>query len=217
MTDADSPQNLAGDSAAPPSPTWRFEPTRLPDVIRIDPVVHRDPRGFFLETYNEQTYASGGVHARFVQDNHSRSARGVLRGLHAQLNRPQGKLVRVVEGEIWDVAVDIRRGSATFGQWVGTALSAESFRQLWIPPDFAHGFCVLSESAQVEYKVTDFWDPDDEITIAWNDPGLAIEWPIESPLLSQPDRDGRPLAELHDLLPGVDDPGRGDGSGTVKS
>ena len=153
----------------------------------VEPVVHRDARGFFLETYHRDKYAEGGITAPFVQDNHSRSVRGTLRGLHAQLSRPQGKLIRVVEGEIHDVALDIRRGSPTFGRSVGVRLAGDDFRQLWIPPGFAHGFCVLSEVAHVEYKCTELYDPSDEISILWNDPDLAIAWPIRDPIVSAKD------------------------------
>ncbi len=193
-----------GRAAAEPSgaqqQTPRFVATEIPDVLIVEPVVHRDARGFFLETYHEEKYRQGGIAARFVQDNHSRSARGTLRGLHAQRTKPQGKLVRAIEGAIWDVAVDIRRGSPTFGRWVAAELTADNFRQLWIPAGFAHGFCVLSESAQVEYKCTALYDQVDEITIAWDDPDIAVAWPVTHPLVSPRDRAGRRLAEiLHDL------------------
>jgi dTDP-4-dehydrorhamnose 3,5-epimerase len=176
-----------------------FTRLAIPDVILVEPVVHRDDRGFFLETYRADKYRDGGIPEVFVQDNHSRSQRGTLRGLHAQRRFPQGKLVRAVEGEIFDVAVDIRRDSPTFGQWVGEVLSAETFRQLWVPAGFAHGFCVLSEVAQVEYKCTDFYRRDDELAIAWNDPQIAIEWPELSagaPLLSPKDAAAPRLAEI---------------------
>lgn len=179
----------------------RFQPTDLPEVILIEPEVFRDPRGFFLETWNARKFREGGISAAFVQDNHSRSARGTVRGLHAQQQRPQGKLIRVVAGDIFDVAVDIRRGSPTFGRWVSFPLSAESFRQCYVPPGFAHGFCVVSESAEVEYKCTDFYDPADEITIAWNDPELAIAWPVREPVLSAKDRSAPQLREVLDRLP----------------
>lgn len=179
----------------------RFTPLELPEVLLIEPDVHRDARGFFLETYHERKYREGGLEATFVQDNHSRSAHGILRGLHAQRDNPQGKLVRVIEGRIFDVAVDIRRGSPTFKRWVGVELSAESFRQLWVPEGFTHGFCVLSESAQVEYKCTAFYDRDDELTIAWDDPEIGIDWPLEEPTLSKKDREAPRLAEVLDLLP----------------
>ena len=174
----------------------KFLPTALPGVLIVEPDVHRDQRGFFLETYQAQRYREGGIDVTFVQDNHSRSVRGTLRGMHAQHRRPQGKLVRVIEGEIFDVAVDIRRASPTFGRWVGAVLSAENFRQCYVPPGFAHGFCVTSESAQVEYKCTALYDPADEIGFLWNDPAVGIRWPIEHPLLSVKDRAAPPLQDM---------------------
>ncbi len=178
----------------------RFAPTKIADVILIEPDVHRDARGFFLETWHQRKYAEGGITGPFVQDNHSHSSQGALRGLHAQCKRPQGKLVRVVDGEVFDVAVDIRRGSPTFGKWVGDRLSGENLRQLWIPPGFAHGFCVLSELVHLEYKCTDFYDASDEIAIAWDDPEIGIEWPLTAPTLSDKDaaapRLGTVLAQL---------------------
>jgi len=179
----------------------RFVPTAIPDVLIIEPDVHRDTRGFFLETYHEEKYREGGVPGPFLQDNHSMSVGGTLRGLHLQARRPQGKLVRVVEGEIFDVAVDVRRGSPAFGRWVGHTLSAGNFKQCWVPPGFAHGFCVLSERAHVEYKCTDFYDPAGEIGIVWNDPTLAIVWPIENPIVSARDRRHPKLDELMAMLP----------------
>jgi dTDP-4-dehydrorhamnose 3,5-epimerase len=170
--------------------------TAIAGVLVLEPVVHRDPRGFFVETWRDDRYRGAGIDLDFVQDNHSRSSAGTLRGLHAQLARPQGKLVRVIEGEIFDVAVDIRRGSPTYGRWVGERLSADNFLQLWIPPGFAHGFCVLSEAAQVEYKCTEYYDRDDEIAISWSDPDLAIAWPIDRPLVSAKDRDAPRLRDL---------------------
>lgn len=158
--------------------------------------MHRDARGFFLETYHQHKYAAGGITGAFVQDNHSRSGRGTLRGLHAQVKRPQGKLIRVVEGEIYDVALDIRRGSPTFGRWVGMRISGDDFRQLWIPPGFAHGFCVLSDVAHVEYKCTELYDPADEISILWNDPDLGIAWPIRDPIVSAKDNRAPRLREI---------------------
>ena len=178
--------------------------TDLPGVLVLEPQVFRDERGFFLETYHQQKYAELGITPTFVQDNHSRSQRGTLRGLHAQLRRPQGKLVRVIEGEVFDVAVDIRRGSPTFGKWAGAWISSENFRQIYIPPGFAHGFCVTSEIAQVEYKCTDFYDPTSEISLQWNDPDLAVDWPlaeIGSPLLSKKDLAAKSLQALMDSLP----------------
>jgi dTDP-4-dehydrorhamnose 3,5-epimerase len=179
----------------------RFLATDLPGVVLIEPDVFKDARGFFLETYHEKKYLAGGVSGPFVQDNHSFSARGTLRGLHAQLRKPQGKLVRAVEGEMFDVAVDIRRGSPTFGRWVGFVLSGENFRQLWIPPGFAHGFCVVSERVHVEYKCTDFYDREDELTVAWNDPAIGIGWPILEPTLSARDSAAQPLAAHGERLP----------------
>jgi len=161
--------------------------TELPDVLVLEPTVHRDARGFFLETYQAERFAKAGITAPFVQDNHSRSARGVLRGLHAQRTTPQGKLVRAILGEIWDVAVDIRPGSATYGRWIGVTLDAAGFRQLWIPPGFLHGFCVMSEWAEIEYKCTAPYERDDEIGVVWNDPDIGIAWPITAPALSPKD------------------------------
>ena len=179
----------------------RIVHAEIPDVLLIEPVVHRDARGFFLETYHAEKYRRAGIADPFVQDNHSRSVRGTLRGLHMQRTRLQGKLVRVIDGEIHDVAVDVRRGSPTFGRWVGTRLSADNFLQCWIPPGFAHGFCVLSGAAQVEYKCTAPYDPADEIGIAWNDPSLNIQWPIAEPLLSDRDRRNPSLEAVMGLLP----------------
>ncbi len=175
--------------------------TELPGVVVIEPEVHKDERGFFLETFHGERYRRHGLPEVFVQDNHSRSVRGTLRGLHAQLRRPQGKLVRVVAGEVWDVAVDIRVGSPTFRRWVAVVLSAGNFRELYVPPGFAHGFCVLSEVAEVEYKCTDYYDPEGELRLAWNDPELAIPWPVRDPILSAKDRAARTLRELHSVLP----------------
>jgi dTDP-4-dehydrorhamnose 3,5-epimerase len=182
----------------------RFIATDIPGVIVIEPEIIRDERGFFLETYHQRNYREGGIDAAFIQDNHSRSQRGSIRGLHAQVRRPQAKLIRVIEGEIYDVAVDIRRGSPHFGQWVGVWLSAENFRQVYIPPGFAHGFCVTSEIAQVVYKCSDFYDPQGEISLQWNDPDLNINWPLEeihSPILSKKDIAAKPLRRLMDVLP----------------
>jgi dTDP-4-dehydrorhamnose 3,5-epimerase len=178
----------------------RFVATDLPGVIRVEPRIFGDARGFFFEVHHARKFAEGGIDAVFVQDNHSASSRGVLRGLHAQISHPQAKLVRVIEGEIWDVAVDIRRGSPHFGRHTAALLSAENRHQLFVPEGFAHGFVVTSERAQVEYKCTDFYAPEDEITIAWNDPDLAIPWPVAAPVLSAKDEKGRRLREL-DLLP----------------
>ena len=181
--------------------SMKFSPTDLPGVILVEPDVYADARGFFLETYHEGKYRDGGITAPFVQDNHSRSVRHTLRGLHAQCHRPQGKLVRVVRGEIFDVAVDIRRGSPTFLRWVGVTLSAETFRQLYVPPGFAHGLCVTSDTAEVEYKCTALYEPSDELCIIWNDPAIGIEWPVQQPLLSAKDRAGLTVAQLQDRLP----------------
>lgn len=179
----------------------RFLETELPGVVVIEPDVHKDARGFFLETYHARKYGDGRILGPFVQDNHSHSKKGTLRGLHAQLRHPQGKLVRAVAGEMFDVAVDVRRGSPAFGRWVGVTLSGLNFKQLYIPPGFAHGFCVLSDEVDVEYKCTDFYDPADEITVLWNDPEIGIAWPIAAPALSRKDAEARPLAELVDRLP----------------
>jgi dTDP-4-dehydrorhamnose 3,5-epimerase len=179
----------------------RFEPTALPEVVVITPDVHPDPRGFFLETYHHAKYRAGGIEVAFVQDNLSRSARGTLRGLHAQRRRPQGKLIRVTEGEIFDVAVDLRRGSPSFAGWVGVRLSGDTFRQVYVPPGFAHGFCVLSEVAVVEYKCTELYDPADEIGVIWNDPDIGIQWPIADPMLSDKDAAAPRLRDLLEALP----------------
>ncbi len=170
--------------------------TALPDVKLIEPRVFGDARGFFFESYNRRALAALGVDAEFVQDNHSRSARNVLRGLHYQIRQPQGKLVRVVAGEVLDVAVDVRRSSPTFGRWVSFVLSAENKRMAWIPAGFAHGFLVRSESAEFLYKTTDYYAPEHERSILWNDPALGIDWQLDGePLLSAKDRDGKRLAE----------------------
>ncbi len=179
----------------------KFVETELPGVIVVEPDVHGDERGFFLETYHQKKYAEGGIRATFVQDNHSRSKHGILRGLHLQVRYPQGKLVRVVEGEVFDVAVDVRRGSPHFGRHVSMVLSARRFTQLYVPPGFAHGFVVTSEAAQFEYKCTELYHPEDELSIAWNDPDLAIPWPVESPALSAKDAAARTLQELMEVLP----------------
>ena len=179
----------------------RVTPTAIPDVLVVEPDIYADGRGFFLETYHADRYREHGIAGPFVQDNHSRSVAGTLRGLHLQLLRPQGKLIRVIEGEIFDVAVDVRRGSPTFGHWIGVTLTADNFKQVYVPPGFAHGFWVSSAIAQVEYKCTDLYDPASEIGVAWNDPSLAIAWPVTAPLLSA--RDGRhpTLAAVMDQLP----------------
>lgn len=174
-------------------------PTRLPEVVIVEPTIHRDARGFFAETYHARRYAEQGIAAAFVQDNHSRSTRGTLRGLHWQIDSPQGKLVRVLAGEIFDVAVDIRPGSPTFAAWVGVALSAENFRQVYVPPGFAHGFCVVSEIAEVEYKCTDFYAPAAERGLIWNDPDVGIEWPVTDPILSPRDQKHPTLSALRHM------------------
>lgn len=171
--------------------------TQIPDVKLIKPQVFGDHRGFFLETYQEQKFAAGGITTKFVQDNHSGSQQGILRGLHYQIAHTQGKLVRAAVGEIFDVAVDIRESSPTFGQWAGAVLSAENKHQLWVPEGFAHGFYVISEWAEVLYKATDYYAPEHERSILWNDPALGIEWPLvnnQPPILSQKDKEGVLLA-----------------------
>ncbi len=179
-----------------------MQTTRLsiPDVVLIEPKVFGDARGFFLESFNQRAFTEAtGSDTPFVQDNHSRSSRGVLRGLHYQIQHPQGKLVRVVAGAVFDVAVDIRRSSPTFGRWVGVELSAENHRQLWVPPGFAHGFLVLSETADFLYKTTDYYAPEHERCIAWNDPQIGIEWPLQEgsvPVLSAKDRVATPLGTV---------------------
>lgn len=172
--------------------------TKLNDCLIIEPKVFGDERGFFLESFHQQRYEQQtGITQTFVQDNHSRSAKGVLRGLHFQKTRPQGKLVRVVRGEVFDVAVDIRPHSATFGQWEAVILSEQNKRQFWVPPGFAHGFQVLSDFADFEYKCTDYYFPEDEGSLAWNDPQLTIDWPIKTPLLSAKDANAGTLSELN--------------------
>lgn len=179
--------------------------TDLPGVLVLEPTVYRDPRGFFVETYHADRYREAGIDAVFVQDNHSSSERGTLRGLHAQEHYPQAKLVRVIEGAIFDVAVDIRLGSPTFGRHVAVTLSADDQRQIFVPTGFAHGFCVLTPRAQVEYKCTDFYHPEDELRILWSDPELAIPWPIASPTLSEKDRAAEPLRAQRSRLPHFDE------------
>jgi len=170
-------------------------PTDLPGVVIVEPRVFGDARGFFLEVFQQTRFREAGLDVTFVQDNHSRSRCGTLRGLHYQIEHPQGKLVRVIRGEAFDVAVDLRRGSPMFGRWTGVKLSDTNHRQIYVPPGFAHGFCVLSEEADILYKCTDFYYPEHERTILWNDPRLAIEWPIDEPLLSEKDQRGLPLAD----------------------
>ena len=175
--------------------------TALPGVLVIEPEVYSDARGFFLESYHARRYHQQGLPLEFVQDNHSLSRHGTLRGLHAQVRRAQAKLVRVIEGEVFDVAVDIRLGSPTFGRWAGVCLSAVNRRQLFIPAGFAHGFATTSPSAQVEYKCSQYYDADDQIAIRWDDPEIGIEWPIRQPILSAKDRDAPLLSQLRDRLP----------------
>jgi dTDP-4-dehydrorhamnose 3,5-epimerase len=177
--------------------TMKVIQTEIPDVVIIEPQVFGDERGFFFESYNQKTLLEkAGITEYFVQDNHSRSAKNVLRGLHYQIQQPQGKLVRVVVGAVFDVSVDLRKSSKTFGQWVGVHLSAENKQQLWIPPGFAHGFLVLSEYAEFLYKTTDFYAPESERSILWNDPDLGIAWPLqEEPILSGKDKAGKLLRD----------------------
>lgn len=173
----------------------------IPDVLILEPKIHGDARGFFFESYNKRVLADIGIMADFVQDNHSRSARHVLRGLHYQIRQPQGKLIRVLAGEIYDVAVDIRKSSSFFGKWIGVRLSAESHRMLWVPEGFAHGFLVLSDMAEVLYKTTDYYAPEYERALAWSDSDIRIDWPTEGvPILSERDKAAARLAEA-ELFP----------------
>ena len=176
--------------------------TSIPDVLLLEPTVHGDSRGYFMETFRESWFREQGIYLNFVQDNQSRSVQGTLRGLHYQLRKPQGKLVRVASGEVFDVAVDMREGSATFGRWAGGTLSSQNKRQLWVPPGFAHGFYVVSESAELYYKCTDYYYPEHEHGLLWNDPAVGIEWPLltGSPLLSEKDSAGLLLAEAPHYL-----------------
>ena len=179
-----------------------FKPTRLAEVVLIEPKVFEDPRGFFMETWEARKFAAGGIAAQFVQDNHSTSSQWVLRGLHYQLRQTQGKLVRVTQGEVFDVAVDVRRSSPTYGQWVGEYLSAANRRILWIPPGFALGFLVMSEKVEFLYKCTDFWDPGSERTLMWNDPAVAVQWPLPAgatPIISDKDRKGSTWETIESL------------------
>jgi dTDP-4-dehydrorhamnose 3,5-epimerase len=180
----------------------KYAKTSLPGVLIIEPVAFKDDRGFFLEVHHQKKYAEGGIEETFVQDNHSHSKHGVLRGLHYQRRYPQGKLVCVIAGEIFDVAVDIRRGSPTFGKWEGIYLSSDNNRQIFVPEGFAHGFCVVSETADVLYKCTDFYNSDDEFGILWSDPTIGIAWPVASPILSSKDNQYPKLTEIaEDFLP----------------
>ena len=156
----------------------KFEQTTLPGIVRIVPTVHEDSRGFFMETWQERDFAEGGINAEFVQENFSHSCKGTLRGLHYQIERPQGRLVRVVQGAVFDVSVDLRRSSPHFGQWVGEILSAENRHQLWVPPGFGHGFLVLSETAGFQYNCTDYYAPESDRSIRWDDPDIGIDWPL---------------------------------------
>ena len=179
----------------------KITPTALPDVLLLEPRVFTDDRGFFFESWNKRVLAAAGLDAEFVQDNHSRSLRNVLRGLHYQIEHAQGKLVRVCAGEVFDVAVDIRRSSPTFGRWMGITLSAQNKQMLWIPPGYAHGFLVLSDAAEFLYKTTDYWYAEHERTLLWNDPALGILWPLDTaPTLAAKDAAGRPLAQA-DVYP----------------
>jgi dTDP-4-dehydrorhamnose 3,5-epimerase len=171
--------------------------TKIPGVLIIEPKVFGDSRGFFLESFNAARYAEYGIETNFVQDNHSRSTKGVLRGLHFQKQYPQGKLVSVTSGVVFDVAVDIRQDSSTFGQWVGIILSADEHKQFYIPPGLAHGFCVLSETADFQYKCTDYYHPEDEGSIRWNDSDIAIEWNISDPILSEKDAKAPFLKDIY--------------------
>jgi len=173
----------------------RIQPTAIPDVLLVEPDVHGDARGFFFESYNRHALAAAGIDAEFVQDNHSRSRRGVLRGLHYQVEHAQGKLVRVADGEVFDVAVDLRRRSPTFGRHVAMTLSAANRKMLYIPPGFAHGFIVTSDSADFLYKTTDYWSPEHERTLLWNDPALDIDWPVATPQLAPRDARGTSFAD----------------------
>ncbi len=176
-------------------------PTELAGVVVIEPQVFADARGFFFESYNAQRYAKAGISCAFVQDNHSRSTRNTIRGLHYQFRRPQAKLLRVVRGSVFDVVADIRRGSPTFGRWVGIELSAENKRQIFVPAGLAHGFCVTSDDAEVEYKCSDFYVPDDQHGVLWSDRTIGIAWPVREPILSDKDREYRPLTLDRDDLP----------------
>ena len=179
-----------------------FKPTRLAEVVLIEPKVFEDPRGFFMETWEARKFAAGGISAQFVQDNHSSSSQWVLRGLHYQLRQTQGKLVRVTHGEVFDVAVDVRRSSPTFGQWVGEYLSAANRRMMWVPAGFAHGFLVMSEKVEFLYKCTDFYDPGSERTLLWNDPAIGVAWPLPAavtPIVSDKDRQGATWEALETL------------------
>jgi dTDP-4-dehydrorhamnose 3,5-epimerase len=176
----------------------KFTPTEIPEVVLIEPQVYMDERGFFMETYQSERFAQAGISAVFVQDNHSTSRQGTLRGLHYQIRQAQGKLVRVIAGEVFDIAVDMRRSSPYFGKWAGAYLSADNKHQIWIPPGFAHGYYVLSEQAEIVYKASDLYAPQWERTLLWNDPAIGIQWPLlpgKAPILSNKDAAGLPLAQ----------------------
>ena len=179
----------------------KFLATEIAGLTLVEPDVHRDPRGFFLETYHQARYEEAGLEAVFVQDNHSKSGHGTLRGLHIQVGeKAQTKLVRVVRGRIWDVAVDVRTDSPTFGRWVGVELSAENQNQFYIPTGMLHGFVVLSEEAEVEYKCSEFYHPESEVSVLWNDPEIGVGWPIDGPTLSERDKNALPLSEVKGRL-----------------
>lgn len=193
----------------------QFTQTKIPDVVVVEPKVFGDARGYFMETWEQRKFAAAGIHADFVQDNHSKSIKDTLRGLHYQIEQPQGKLVRVVAGEVYDVVIDIRRGSSTFGQWIAETLSVDNKRMLWVPPGCAHGFLVTDEAAEVVYKCTDFYAPQHERCIRWDDKALNINWPLDGrePLVSDKDRQGAVFkdAETYDL-PRPSPSGKGVGS-----
>lgn len=179
----------------------KFIKTAIPDVIIVEPDIYRDHRGFFLESYNHKIYHENGINANFVQDNHSKSEKGILRGLHAQNPNPQAKLVRVVKGAVLDVAVDVRIGSPTFGKWVSAELSEDNFRQLYVPQGFLHGFYVLSDTAEFLYKCDDFYSKQGEIIVRWDDPQIGIGWPVKEPILSEKDKNAPLLKDIIDKLP----------------
>jgi dTDP-4-dehydrorhamnose 3,5-epimerase len=179
----------------------KFIPTSLPGVVIIEPQIFKDNRGFFLESYQARRFTENGIPETFVQHNHSKSSKDTLRGLHAQSRHPQGKLIRVLSGEIFDVVVDIRRGSPTYKKWLGLPLTAETFKMIYVPAGYAHGFYTLSETAEVEYKTTDYYDPSGELRILWNDPDLAIAWPGKHPVLSEKDRTASSLKQMEPQFP----------------
>jgi len=178
----------------------QFIPTKIPDVILVEVTKFGDHRGFFMETYHAEKFSAGGISATFIQDNHASSQKNILRGLHYQLKFPQGKLIRCIQGEILDIAVDIRKSSPTFGQWVGEILSSENARQLYVPPGFAHGYVVRSDNAEVEYKCTELYHPEDDYGILWNDPAIGIDWGIKNPILSEKDKQQPLLKDVKEIL-----------------